>query len=103
MAPTDSTPTVDWATLAAAFEAYASDEHHLDDVAELIASTMWRYLTLERRARFFAFWQERGFHVMPVSFYSPIPDTRALPPEVWSQRSAMPGIDLNDKVQLALL
>ncbi len=30
-------------------------------------------------------WERRGFHVTPVKFYQPIPDTRSLPETLWAR------------------
>lgn len=35
-----------------------------------------------------------GFHVVRADYYSPIPDTDALPESLWSQAAPMPGVDL---------
>lgn len=51
----------------------------------------------------FPFWQRLGLHVTPNHFYYPIPDTAALPPELWERRSELPGIDINEPGQFALL
>ncbi|HEV8580878.1 MAG TPA: class I SAM-dependent methyltransferase [Thermoanaerobaculia bacterium] len=51
----------------------------------------------------FELWQEHGFHVTPVHFYEPIPDTRELGAELWSRQSALAGIDMRVDAQLALL
>lgn len=51
----------------------------------------------------FNFWQSIGLHVVPNHFYQPIPDTRHLPDSLWSGKSEMVGVDLNEVNQLALL
>src|SRR5205823_1258330 len=48
-------------------------------------------------------WERHGFHVTPVHFYQPIPDTRSLPETLWDQPSKLVGIDMNDTTQLDLL
>jgi len=53
--------------------------------------------------RSFPFWQRFGLHVTPNHFYYPIPDTASLGDELWKRRSTLPGIDLNEAGQLALL
>jgi predicted O-methyltransferase YrrM len=53
-----------------------------------------------------AFWAIRagaeraGLQVVPKTYYSPIPDLKALPPDVWERRSALRGIhfDLDEQV-----
>ena len=47
--------------------------------------------------------QRMGFHVTPNSFYHPVPDTRKLTEDLWSKRSELAGIDLNEQKQLELL
>jgi hypothetical protein len=51
----------------------------------------------------FGFWEKHGFHLTPVSFYSPIPDTRELKDDLWENESELPGIELNLDVQLHML
>ena len=48
-------------------------------------------------------WERRGFHVTPVHFYKPIPDTQSLPEKLWEQPSELPGIEMNESTQLELL
>ncbi len=56
-----------------------------------------------RDKRYFGLWQERGYHVTPLSFYEPIPDTRELPDTIWDRPSEMVGINMRDDEQVALL
>jgi hypothetical protein len=51
----------------------------------------------------FRLWERHGFHVTPVHFYQPIPDTQSLPDTLWNRTSELIGIDMNDAVQLDLL
>jgi hypothetical protein len=51
----------------------------------------------------FRFWERHGFHVTPVHFYQPIPDTQSLPEPLWDRPSELVGIDMNDALQLDLL
>ncbi|HEY8241033.1 MAG TPA: class I SAM-dependent methyltransferase [Kiritimatiellia bacterium] len=53
-------------------------------------------------AAIFNEWQARGIHITPANFYSPIPDTRALGPEIWTACDT-PGLDLNVEKQVAFL
>lgn len=68
--------------------------------AEVLAEAMVPYLG---KPGFFELWQEHGFHVTPVHFYQPIPDTRELVPELWDRESALVGVDMRVEAQLALL
>ncbi len=45
--------------------------------ADVLAEAMVPFLG---KPGFFEIWQEHGFHVTPVHFYQPIPDTRELVP-----------------------
>jgi predicted O-methyltransferase YrrM len=51
----------------------------------------------------FSFWERLGVHVTPVQYYQPVPDTRRLDPALWDRRSSMPGVDIAEADQLALV
>ncbi len=53
--------------------------------------------------KMFPLCERLGIHVTPVHFYEPVPDTRALPPELWSRTSDLVGVDLAEPRQLQLL
>jgi hypothetical protein len=54
-------------------------------------------------AKSFQYWESRGFHITPVHYYQPLPDTRTLKEELWTTRSELPGVRLNEEAQLRLL
>ena len=51
----------------------------------------------------FRVWEKMGFHVTPVHYYMPIPDTSSLEDVLWQNQSALTGIEINEKVQKELL
>lgn len=51
----------------------------------------------------FEAWQSAGYHVLPVHFYSPVPDTSSLPGDLWGEHSELPGLDMRDGAQAKLL
>jgi hypothetical protein len=53
--------------------------------------------------RSFDFCQRVGVHITPNNFYGPAPDTKALPPSLWSGVSELVGIDLRVDQQLELI
>lgn len=58
----------------------------------------WRtYHALRRVAR------RAGFHLVRANYYSPIPDTAALPDAAWDRPSPMPGLPLDLDAQVAML
>ena len=74
----------------------------LAEISRFIAAVM--PVSLKRQPReLFQTWERHGFHVTPVHFNQPIPDTRSLPETLWSQPSQLAGIDINEEVQLELL
>ena len=76
------------------------------DMAELsqfIATVMPRCLRSGKFHEIFPVWERHGFHVTPVHFYQPIPNTQSLPETLWDRASELIGIDMNDAVQLDLL
>lgn len=65
-----------------------------------------RELLLARHKLFsksFGLWERLGFHVVPVHYYQPIPDTRQLPEKTWSKQSEMPGVNLDLAAQVKRL
>jgi hypothetical protein len=76
------------------------------DMAELsrfIAAVTPICLESTQRRKLFQNCERHGFHVTPVHFYQPIPDTRCLPEALWNRPSKLVGIDMNDAMQLDLL
>jgi hypothetical protein len=76
------------------------------DMAELslfIAAVIPTFLHGVNFPEFFRVWERHGFHVTPVHFYQPIPDTRTLRETLWNRPSKLVGIDMNHSVQLDLL
>jgi len=74
-------------------------------IREQIARLLARLLPVEimRDKAFFDLWQEAGYHVTPVHFYEPIPDTRQLSPSLWEKPGEMVGVRFEDEVYLNLL
>lgn len=53
--------------------------------------------------RLFLFCQRHGLHITPNHYYQPIPDTARLADGLWSGRSSLPGLDMNEAGQIELL
>ncbi len=75
----------------------------LAEVSRFIGAVMPVCLSSPLFRDLFREWERHGFHVTPVHFNQPIPDTRSLPETLWSQPSDLIGIDMNEPVQLELL
>lgn len=73
------------------------------ELCQFIAAVVPYCLHSGKFHQIFPAWERHGFHVTPVHFYQPIPDTQHLPETLWDQRSELVGIDMNDSVQLDLL
>jgi predicted O-methyltransferase YrrM len=59
---------------------------------------------LHRVRRFlFRVSQPVGVHITRNVYHSPIPDTRELPEQLWQVTSELPGVDMREAQQLALL
>jgi len=76
---------------------------HMAELSRFIAAVMPLCLQSREHRELFLNWEKHGFHVTPVHFYEPIPDTRSLPETLWSQPSELVGIEMNDSMQLDLL
>jgi predicted O-methyltransferase YrrM len=55
------------------------------------------------RQQYFELFQSRGWHVTPVRWDQPVPDTRGLGDELWDRRSDLVGINLDVDGQLEFL
>lgn len=47
--------------------------------------------------------EKLGFHVTPVHYEDPVPDTRVLKDDLWQRHTDLVGIDINEKGQINLL
>ena len=92
-----------WRVLHDGVMRYAASGQHMDEVARLLGSVAWRYAYPPTYEQYFRTWEERGFHLTPVHFYQPIPDTRTLDHGLWSRASDLVGLDLNEDTQLNLV
>jgi hypothetical protein len=72
-------------------------------LSRFLAKVLPRCLHSAKFREIFRFWERHGFHVTPVHFYQPIPDTQALPETLWNRPSELVGVNMNDQVQLDLL
>ena len=73
------------------------------ELSQFIATVMPRCLHSGKFHEIFPIWERHGFHVTPVHFYQPIPDTQSLPQNLWDRPSELVGINMNESVQLDLL
>jgi Methyltransferase domain len=72
-------------------------------LSSFIAAIVPRLVQTGNFQEVFPIWERHGFHVTPVHFYQPIPDTQCLPETLWKQPSDLVGINMNDAMQLDLL
>jgi hypothetical protein len=75
----------------------------VNELSQFIATVVPRCLFNREFHESFLLWERNGFHVTPVHFYQPIPDTRTLPKTLWDKPSQLVGIDMNESMQLDLL
>jgi len=76
---------------------------HLTAVANYIAKVIPRCLNHPQFRDLFLQWERHGFHVTPVHFYQPIPDTRTLTDAIWAKPGSLAGVDMKEDGQLDLL
>ena len=70
-------------------------------IAHVIATVAPRHVM--RNKRFFDIWERHGYHVTPVHFYEPVPDSRVLAKMDLDRPSELVGLDLDLGAQLGLL
>lgn len=73
------------------------------ELAEFISRVVSRCLRHKDFPKWFSLWEENGFHVTPVHFYEPIPDTQDLEEKNWERTQELIGIEMNEATQLHLL
>jgi hypothetical protein len=95
--------TVPAAVSPASLHSELPASREIDEAAELLAQSMPPFASAPLYEKFFPLWEEHGFHLTPVHFYQPIPDTRTLATADWDKDSELVGIDMRDEAQLDLL
>jgi len=86
-----------------ALMAAAADPQRRDRTAAMLARVMRDFAWPPHYGRYFGLWQRHGFHLTPVHFYWPIPDTSSIPAAAWEAESELAGIDMNDNLHRELL
>src|SRR5207253_7854024 len=71
-------------------------------LSSFIAAVVPRFLHSGKFREVFTMWERHGFHVTPVHFYQPIPDTRPFPETCWIGPGNLWATEWNgsDKVDL---
>lgn len=64
-------------------------------------STKWFFDKFIKKT--FKFWQKLGLNILSNHFYSPIPDLNEFDQSIWSKKSQLIGVNLNEEKQLNLL
>jgi hypothetical protein len=101
---TDSPNTnASWQAAVATILEHTEKNEYADDLAQLLAKLVPRYAWPPNYEKYFQLWENHGFHLTPVYFYQPIPDSRQLTNEMWEQESELPGVDMNDATQSKFL
>lgn len=70
-------------------------------IIKLVARLLPRRILLDKDS--FPILESEGYHITPVHYYYPIPDTSQLNESVLNRRTDLKGIDMNEKLQLELL
>lgn len=69
----------------------------------LIRATGWYDGYFNHWRTFFDDIEAEGIHLMPVHYYSPVPEVRGIDPDVWQRRSPLPGLQFQSDHYLSLL
>lgn len=92
----------EWTSLTESLQRYAADPGNDEQLVHAISAAL-DATGAGGLKRLFDGFQARGYHLTPVHFYEPIPDTRTLGGHIWSRESALAGVDMNEPGQLTLL
>ena len=92
-----------WYDIAAALLRSAERSGRPDEIVKAITRIVTPFLQGSNYQKYFRLFEAEGIHLTPVHFYVPIPDSRTLGDDLFKIDSELPGIAMNDKVQLDLL
>ncbi len=74
-----------------------------EEIAPLLARILPGYVKKPYFNKYFSLWEEHGFHLTPIFFSQPTPDTRTLTGDLWDKKPEVVGIDWNETVQAHFL
>ena len=94
---------IPWRKLLERVTGAPEGREYTDGLAEFIGGVLPGCLRRPEFPAWFRRWENSGVHVTPVQFYEPIPDSRTLKDELWTQVHELVGIDMNEPMQLHLL
>jgi hypothetical protein len=94
---------IPWAALRERIKSGSTNPVYFDQLTRLIGEVMPHCLHEKDFPKWFRSWEADGFHVTPVHFYEPIPDTRTLNQEIWERPPTVPGVEMNEAGQRQLL
>ncbi|MGH8094576.1 MAG: class I SAM-dependent methyltransferase [Chthoniobacterales bacterium] len=100
---TASVSDIPWAKLLERLKRANKGNAYSNGLAEFIAGAIPGCLGQKEFPKWFQLWEENGFHVTPVHFYEPIPDSRALGKELWERKQDLLGVEMNEAMQVHLL
>ena len=98
-----SSQDIDRDALTSAIANLVLEEGALDEIAQLLVRILPAYVKKPYFNKYFSLWEEHGFHLTPVYFAQPIPDTRNLTRDLWDEKPEVVGIDWNEIVQTNFL
>lgn len=92
-----------WYELGASALKLAQRNSRPDEIVKAMVCLLSPFLQGNNYTKFFKLFEAEGLHLTPVHFYAPIPDTRTLTNHLFEVDSELPGIEMNDALQLRFL
>jgi hypothetical protein len=92
-----------WYGVASALLNFAENSERPDQIVKAMTCILTPFMQGRNYKKYFRLFEAEGIHLTPVHFYAPIPDTRTLNDDLFSVDSKLPGIEMNDRIQLSLL
>lgn len=74
-----------------------------DIVAKAMVCLLSPFMQENNYEKFFKLFEAEGVHLTPVHFYASVPDTRTLTDDLFEVESELPGIRMNETLQLRFL
>ena len=92
-----------WYSIAGALVNFAEKSGSPADIVKTLTYLLTPFMQGRTYHEYFRLFEAEGIHLTPVHFYSPIPDTRTLSEDLFNVDSTLPGVEMNDGIQLNLL
>lgn len=92
-----------WYSIGAALVNCAEKLDNPSACVKALTCILHQFMKGQNYPKYFRLFEAEGIHLTRMHFYEPIPDTKTLSDDLFRVDSTLPGIEMNDRMQLNLL